>query len=551
MDNFTKFKLVLVLMLLAFGVSLAQAQAQDPAPTNAQPAGAGSLSARCIATLQTYRASHYVTATNEINSHMAQLSTVADQVAGTSSPPPTISRMPTDPTLSCIALETSAKYRKENLNSSSTQTRSADGKITCFDRAGYTLDYDSCKSAVNAYNWILQLEKTMFLEQQIRMDVSQKELSNDVASATAKGEGQAAAYDAMAEDSELKKQLNQEQVVAYSTAVTTLGGLVYKITTVKSMSDDYCANKIDNSELGWHFPTNTKGCSEALAKAYQIAKREVIANEDARGALIAAVMDFVGKGTKAGIAAAMFEDIKKQVQEAKPEFAEDEAVMFDQCALNPTLPACVGPGNRIQGGGVTGAGDFSMGSTDGNLFDTNSNNQTTFGDPAAPTTDLKSNERVAGITSPFKDQAKAANDILNPASAAGPGAGAGGGAPGAGRGGGGGLGGGGRASLGNDLAGANAGPAKDTEVKAKKVGGAYSQTAGAGFQGVKASKDNNENPFASLFGAKGEGDGNVIEEDQSIASQDISGKDSGLFEKISKRYGQIQTDKRIQANNLE
>jgi hypothetical protein len=42
-----------------------------------------------------------------------------------------------------------------------------------------------------------------------------------------------------------------------------------------------------------------------------------------------------------------------------------------------------------------------------------------------------------------------------------------------------------------------------------------------------------------------------VEEERSIASGDIDGKASGLFEKISRRYTQIQADKRIEAKNLE
>ncbi len=56
-----------------------------------------------------------------------------------------------------------------------------------------------------------------------------------------------------------------------------------------------------------------------------------------------------------------------------------------------------------------------------------------------------------------------------------------------------------------------------------------------------------DNPFANLFDGKG---GGKLEEDRSIASE-IDGQDSGLFSKISKRYGLIQADKRIEAKNLE
>jgi hypothetical protein len=105
-------------------------------------------------------------------------------------------------------------------------------------------------------------------------------------------------------------------------------------------------------------------------------------------------------------------------------------------------------------------------------------------------------------------------------------------------------GGAGGAALGNDLKGPET--PKQNDVKANQVGGAYKFTGGQGFKAVAASKDNN--PFSSLFDSKSQGG---LEEDRSIASDDIGGKDSGLFMRISKRYGKVQSDKRIEALNLE
>jgi hypothetical protein len=50
-----------------------------------------------------------------------------------------------------------------------------------------------------------------------------------------------------------------------------------------------------------------------------------------------------------------------------------------------------------------------------------------------------------------------------------------------------------------------------------------------------------------MFDAKGEEGG--IEEDRSIASDD--GEASGIFQKISRKYGQVQEEKRLDTQNVE
>ena len=83
------------------------------------------------------------------------------------------------------------------------------------------------------------------------------------------------------------------------------------------------------------------------------------------------------------------------------------------------------------------------------------------------------------------------------------------------------------------------------DIKTNKVSGKY-KAGGGGYGAVKGSKDD-ANPFASMFDAKGEAGG--VEEDRSIASDD--GEGSGLFHKISKKYGQVQQEKRLDSQNLE
>jgi hypothetical protein len=281
-------------------------------------------------------------------------------------------------------------------------------------------------------------------------------------------------------------------------------------------------------------------CKASMARN----KGAIIANEDAKSALMGAIMEFTAKGAAAGIAMGQYGNAAKQIEAAKSTIQDEQTdMMMEACVLNPTDPACAKTRNRVAGQSIS-AGEFGAGDMGGtNSFNLGSDSEVvpemggeTNIDEAAP---------IAGINSPFVDDAKIAKGILDPASAAQMqatgGAGSSGGAAG------GGLGGGG-ASLGSDLNGANKDGDKEAQIKTNKVSGAYSQGGGAGYKGVGKSKDD-ANPFASLFDAKGNGGG--VEEDRSIASGDIDGASSGLFQKISKRYNQIQADKRIEAKNLE
>jgi hypothetical protein len=268
----------------------------------------------------------------------------------------------------------------------------------------------------------------------------------------------------------------------------------------------------------------------------------ILANQEAKAALGLAIAKFTAKGLAAGIAMGQHLNAAKKIEQVKYQFDDGgEDVMMERCTFNPTDPACLKAGSRVQGQSFTG-GEFGMEGGGNNTFDMTGGVSEDVVEVGAET-DLGS-DGVSGLNSPFAEEAKNANKILDPAGAAQ--MQASGGASGGGAGGGGGGGGGG-ASLGSDLSSADKDGDKEASIKTNKVSGVYGASGGGGFKGIGKGKDD-ANPFASLFDAKSEGG---IEEDRSIASGDIDGAASGLFQKISNRYNQIQADKRIEAKNLE
>lgn len=421
---------------------------------------------------------------------------------------------------------------------------SQDGRISCDRPAGYTLDWESCKSAVQMYNMIVVADAALDLTQKMRTQQSGQKLDQKVAQEIQQGNGQDAIYEASVQHNRNLAGMHKEKVVAYTAAVAALGS---KIASWQGKSDSalakLCGGERQPAQMNQagtvvEEQQNQITCLDALKNVRSAA----FANDAAKGQLVSAFMEYTAKAVAAGIAAKNLTDIAKQVEQVKDNLADPGPTMFERCALNPMDPVCLQPGQRVPGQEYV-SGDFNIDGAGNNVFGPSLEDQANIDleDPLNNTP----GDQVADASSPFEDAAKKANDIMDPAAAANvqPSGGAqGGGGGGAG----GGMGGGG-VSLGNDLKGPDT-ENKSADVKAEKGDGSYNFAGGGGFQAIKPSKDD-ANPFASLFDSQPAQGG--ITEDRSIASDDIGGKDSGLFLRISKRYGKISGEKRIEALNLE
>lgn len=446
----------------------------------------------------------------------------------------------------CEKLAAIAKVQGLDLGSVSSRP-TADGKIVCHQPGGFTTDYASCKKVSLLYDAVLIAEQGMIAAQKLTVDSSNAKANATVTKEIAAGNGQNAAIDATIARNELNAKLFKTQAIAYSSAVGALTASIALWKTKKGFVkacnevDDKAFLEIEKNMLENYKVVFKKSDCEGLLNSRKESE-DVFANNAAKNQFLAAVGAFAMKAADAYKRAGMNEFVADKLK--KDTLTEDQtATVLDPC-MNSTAAECANNG---------GQGSFSTGSFQGNNveFGSGSSNGINFGDgtgigdiaadaPNGPT------DSVADVISPFEDQAKAANGILNPASAATTQAG-GGNSPGGGGGAGGG-GGGGSASLGDDLAGATADGNKDPDISTNKLSGKYKGGKAGGFQAVAKSGSKDEvNPFASLFDSKGDGGG--IEEDRSIASD--SGEGSGLFQKISKKYGQIQQEKRIEGQNLE
>lgn len=418
----------------------------------------------------------------------------------------------------------------EEVNQRESRRQSLDGAIQCSMPASFTIDYNACVSASKLYDGVRVAEKAMDMQQQVRTQNNAKKAQAEAMKKAAEGDMQTGVLDAGISNHDHMKGMMKEKIAAYMIAV----GLLSK--SLISFPGDKKARQICKSSQS-EVPGQT--CEQTV----NASKSSIVANGSTKMALVTAIAEFTAKGVAAKMAMDRHDNASEAIAKAKQPFEEEPAdLMLERCQFNPADPACITPGERVSGGEIE-RGEFSLGGGGNNAFNLNPE-AGEFGEVGAETNLGEGNE-IASINNPFADDAKRANDILNPADAAQVQA-TGGAAGGGGGGVGGGLGGGG-ASLGSDLAAADKEGDKEPSIKAGKVSGLYGAVGGGGYRGIARSKEK-ANPFASLFDKKGAAGGAVV--DGSIPA-DIAGKASGLFQKISKRYSRIHADKRIEARNLE
>ncbi len=427
----------------------------------------------------------------------------------------------------------------------SDNTPTMDGKASCRKDGGYTIDYKDCVTVKNLYNAAVLAETGMFAAQKIIQNEKNIKQQQDIADATAKGDVQYGAIDAVIERNKFNATMNKTQAMTYSAAVTALstGMIAWK---GKKFLSKYCSKKLDGK-----FTKMVEGktgfanfdSAQCTAMAENNKGSPVFMNDDAKIRFIGELGILIQKAAEAMRRAGIDESVAERfANQPKPSGGEG-SIDSDPCFSANPPPECKksGPRNISAGNFAGNTTDFGSGSGANQDFNFDPDGTSGTGADAAVTG--ADAEKIADMNSPFEKQAKEASGILDPAGAAN--VTPGGAAPAGGAGGGPGGGGGGSATIGDDLAGADGDDNKDPDIKTNKASGKY-KAGGGGFTSVTKG-GSEENPFASMFDAKGEEGG--IEEDRSIASDD--GEASGIFQKISKKYGQVQQEKRLDTQNVE
>jgi hypothetical protein len=540
--------LFIILILFSTGVVKAQAPAA-PTTDQAQPQSG-----------YTSQNSNRMTCIDRLDIRRSEWESARSQAQSAPVPPggsqiavqaaildPAFRNLNTEALQTCRAYEIAAAANGEGFSEENETAISQDRRIVCVRRGTHVADWKSCKSGKDAYDMVVIADAALNMTQQVRTAQSTRKMNNQMAEEISAGNAQNAAYDATIQHNQNLANMNKEKVAAYTAALGLLGS---KIASWQGKSDGalerLCGNvnqnnfraPISSPTMATENPSIPLPTSKTCIDYLKSVRSSLFANDSGKAALVAAFMEYMQKAIAAGMAAKNLSNIAKQVEQVKNGTEDLGPTMFERCSVAPNDPACMQGGPRVPGQEYVG-GEISIGENFNNAFGNNLEETPNVG---FDNPDLTPGESVADAGNPFEDAAKEASGILDKAPAANfqPGSAPSGGGGGAG----GGLGGGG-VSLGNDLKGPEA--EKTAEVKADGTGGKYNFTGGGGFQAIKQGKED-ANPFASLFDSKSQGG---VGEDRSFASDDIGGKDSGLFLRISRRYGKISGEKRIEATNLE
>lgn len=428
---------------------------------------------------------------------------------------------------------------------------SSDNRFSCRSFGGQTLDFKSCEAAIGSYNIVIMAEQAFSMQQGVRKQISNSKRNADVQnSINANGDVTETSAKVYSDSAKEDAGLYAEQMAAFSAAALELAG---RAKVFVKNSDSYikkiCEKPASNKDSAYNktleelkLKDNPEaGCVKALTNYRNNAA--IFGNQHVISQLTAVALEYANKAGQAYIG---HKDAKNRAQVVDKVIEElqnpDSDYMVDPCMHDPQ--SCIGRGTITPGSGSFAGNNFGSGSGSNQSFDFGAGTDSeTYNQDA-----VNKAESFASGDNPYKHEADEASGILNPAAkanvTAASGTGGGGGA-------GGGGGGGGSASLGDDLQGANDGGDEDSDIKSNKYTPTYSSSGGgAGFESVAGSKDDAANPFASLFDNK-DGAGGGIEEDRSIASGDIDGKASGLFQKISNRYELVQKSNRLMSEQPE
>ncbi len=477
----------------------------------------------------------------------------------------------------CVGVYYSAGISGGKDDNGTDRANPADKTFECKLNSPTNQDWAICKKGIGYYNALALADKGMQVASQVQSTSTNNKLQKDVAAKAAEGNLQTASLEATADKKKSDAKILDQQMAYYGAQAAGLEALVgswptkksklckqdnineaksyikQKIELLQVTSDGKGQNEDKSLQIGSlqvrdkNGAVNTKifeskNCELLLGA---LSPNELFPNNAARSALQAKALEAMGKSIAAGINANQLRKTAKVAEDLANKYNDPGGdALVELCMVDPTNVKCKSSGTRVNQGNYQ-AGQFNMdGGGAGQAFNLN---------PTSGTGEEIGNEgavganNVADITSPFSDEADKASKLMDQVggasyTSAGAGSGGGGGV-------GGGRGGGGSASLGSDLSGADK-TDKEAEIKASKRAGGYGSSGeGGGFKAMGRSGSDDENPLKSLFdedGAKG-----GIEEDRSIASEDIDSSNSALFERISKKYAKVAGEKRIEANNLE
>lgn len=434
----------------------------------------------------------------------------------------------------CRAFQ-SVAYTFNEYNHDEEKYSTYDQKITCKKDGMFTADFKFCKRLVDTYNASSVAENTGKIAENVSVGQA------NVKAAQMMAEDPNNVQDKSLEGAEMiadRKILHEKiKVGMYSANAALYAGFVMSWPTPKN--------------LGKRCAKNGGGITARACCTYASAKyfSTIFKNYEMKRRFTHELFYALGKAGAAGVMWSLYKKQKDALGDAREELAELEPedynglspdMLTNLCQADPNAPGCRAGRNLVNQGAVgqgninfNGAGGAQMGAAS-----PSENFQFDFDEGgAANLSDEDRNaisETIAGGKSGrggFEDNVAAAQKVAR--------------TPGEGGGGGGG-------SAGKASAPGLSGAAKQGgDPKSKMVtdsGGRGNSKGSGGFAytggGYRyaGGKKGDKNPFSGLFGKKGSKGGVSV---RGVASKEIGDKSFGIFDKISRKYSEVNKAKRL------
>ncbi len=445
-----------------------------------------------------------------------------------------------------LVIEAAQKYTTETKGWN--QTREPFGptaigipQVACTWNGGSALDYGSCAGLVDTYNAAFASEQVLNLASEAQKVSAQRDATTQISNPA---NIQTSSIDATKTVVDTQKSIERQKEYTFMTIAAGLGAQIATWRTGAWWFDK------DNCESPDGF-NNAETCEALRAcEAEASVVRALFPNTQIRGFFVAQATEYAGKAAMHGVLAGQYKKQSGALSAAKKEIydfqdkVDDAASGFINCQTNPSLQECVSNYGQIDHAGGGGIDFGGLGDTGGNIdFDPEDTGDDTGSDDYLVDSGLSDEDKSLigeGLIDLSEKSASTPKDIA-PAAAqfqltGGSGGGAGGG-------GGAGAGGGGAPSLSDTPGEAQNSEGQKSLISSKSRLG-YT-AGGPSSLGGRNPASKPKNPLDGLFGGKKKESKGGVNVDRTMASE-VAPAASGLFKKISKRYGKAVESKRIE-----
>lgn len=424
--------------------------------------------------------------------------------------------------------------------------KSADGRLSCYNKGYHTMDYEACGKLVDAYDMAsvaqVGLQAFQTIDFQNTTSDASKEYSQNTSNPTS-------ALEAQKKSVKKQAEIAATQSAFHAAKVAAMWSLYDKMPTEETLAEN-CKGYFTNDAINAAKEAGLEGDFESLCALSATGQVNFLTNssvkDDIKRIMAEETMNSVAKAAQGALLNKQAKKIGNAIDQVNA-FDPSKVVSVpetpDLCLSNPNDPSCKLADTRtdvdLAGNGFTVTGDWGgTNASTNNRKDedagstTNTPSTTDIG-PSAIGAVIGDNSKEGG----FASAPPAAGTVESGGSTTG-GGGGGGGANAVGLpSGGGNSGGQGQAAGGDD--------GKVSTGLAYTGGTGGGRYAGSTSSSKKSGDKDSKNPFDDLFGKKGGSKDNVLNF-RDPASKEIGDQNgSSLFEMISNRYRVSQEKKRL------